>query len=277
MKKIGLLGICFAAMYANAQNVKLETGRKITITTTATNISAKPEQMGGGEMKTENITTTVVNITGADEKKYLANSTITRMTVKGDNMMGEINFDSDKKEDRTTDMGEMLSVGLDKKVEMEIAKEDGKITKTSVDKNSEDKEAGGGGLRSMSGDKKSAEVIASSAFFIIPADKKVGDKWTVNSAEGDIKIVKNYELKEIKDGIATVISSSTKKGTSTQEARGMTMEMTIDAKGSGTILVDTKTGLVKKITSTSEMEGTMEVMGSSHPISSKSSSVTIVE
>jgi hypothetical protein len=277
MKKIGLLGICFATMYANAQNVKLEAGRKITITTTATNISAKPEQMGGGEVKTENVTTTILNVTSLADKKYIASSSVVRVTNKGENMMGEIDFDSDRKDDRTTDMGKSLSSEVDKKIDIEISNEDGKITKVVGTKTEEEKEQGGGGIKLMSGDKNTADIITGSAFFVIPTDKKVGDKWTVNTKEGEMKIVKNYELKDVTSGIATIITTNTKNGTMTKEARGMTMEMTIDSKGNGTILVDIKTGIVKKITSTTEMEGTVEVMGSSNPISNKSSSVTIVE
>jgi hypothetical protein len=62
-------------------------------------------------------------------------------------------------------------------------------------------------------------------------------------------------------------------GTSSVEAQGMQMDLTVSAKSEGLVIVDTKTSLVKKRTSVTDVTGSIETMGQSMPMTSKVTAV----
>jgi Family of unknown function (DUF6263) len=262
MKKIGLLSLCFATMYASAQNIKVEAGKVIKVTS-STNTSG--ESPAGGESKNVVITTSSIKIGTADDKSYKATTSITRMQMDGEMMGQAIKFDSDKKEDMDSQIGQMLGGTVNKTTEVSIDKTTGKLTET---KKSEESGMGG-----MPGSGNTLGGI----FLAIGETKKVGDKWNETTEDDGLKTIKNYELQSIKENIATVMYSSTTKGTTTKETNGMSMEMTMDKKENGTILVDLKTGVVKEMNNTSETTGSMEVMGQSIPLNNKSTTKVTVE
>jgi hypothetical protein len=265
MKKITLISLCFTTLFANAQSIKLENGKTIKITTNIVSTAESP--MGGGESTNTITTTNSIKVTAVGEKNFKATSTVTRMVMDGEMMGQSMKFDSDKKEDMDGQMGQMFGASVNKPSDINIDKADGKITETSSEEKKE------GMMGSMSGESNAG----GSAFFVIPIGKKVGDKWTVSSDNDGIKSVKNYELQSLKENMATVSISSTNKGTTTKEANGMSMEMTIDTKGTGTMIVDTNTGLVKQINMDDETTGSMEVMGQSIPLNKKSKTVVTFE
>ena len=81
--------------------------------------------------------------------------------------------------------------------------------------------------------------------------------------------IKNYTLKSIVDGVATVQLFATMQGSSSLETQGMQMDMSMSSKTEGEIMVDTKTSLVKKRSSVMDLEGTIDMMGQSVPMTSK--------
>ena len=205
-------------------------------------------------------TTNTIKIIAVEDKMYKATNTTTRMTMNGETMGQPLKFDSEVKEDMDGQMGQMLGSSINKPMEVSIDKADGKVTELAVEK-----------AEGTMGDMMGAESNSTeSAFFVIPAGKKVGDKWTLTTEGGGIKIIKNYELQSVKDNFTTVAISSTNKGTTTKEANGMSMEMTMDGKANGTFIVDTKTGLVKQLSMDHETTGSMEMMGQSIPLNNKS-------
>jgi hypothetical protein len=264
MKKITLLSLCFATLFANAQSIKLENDKTIKITL---NVVSTAESPMGGESTNTITTTNTIKVNAVDDKTYKATNTVTRMVMEGEMMGQPMNFDSDKKEDMDGQIGQMLGASVNKPSEISIDKTNGKVTEAAT----EEKKAGMMGA--MGGESNAAEA----AFFVIPTDKKVGDKWTVSSDDSGIKSVKNYELQSLKDNIATLLISSTNKGNTTKEANGMSIEMTIDAKSTGKMMVDTSTGLVKQMTMDDETTGSMEVMGQSMPLNKKSKTTVTFE
>jgi Family of unknown function (DUF6263) len=259
MKKTLLFSICFAALYANAQNITLETGRLYKITT---NVVTNAESPMGGESKNEITTTSIVKITSAEDNLYKATSTLTRMVMDGEMMGQSMKFDSDKKDDMDGQMGQILGASINKPSALTINKTNGKVTKIAA----EDKtEANMGGM--MGGNETNSEEAA---IFVIPDGKKVGDTWAIATEDGGIKTIKNYVLLSLNENIATISITSTNKGTTTKEANGMSMEMTIDGKAIGTMILDTNTGLVKKLTTDDETTGSIEMMGQSIPLNKKS-------
>lgn len=273
MKKILFLSFCFAGMYVNAQNIKIISGRKITATTT----TSMDMDMGmAGQMKIASKATNVINVTGADDKNYKATNTVTRLTMSQEGMGQSVDFDSDKKEDRGTEVGKEASKQLDKPAEISIEKNTGKVTELNK-KTSDVEEADKNPMADIMGDTKSAEATATGAFFVIPTGKKVGDKWTDSTTEAGLKGVKTYELKSLMDGLANIIVKATAKGTISKEAQGMQFDMSMSSTGDGLMVVDTKTGLVKKNDITSDVTGTLEMMGQSLPISMKMVASSVFE
>ena len=278
MKKIIFIAFSIGILSVNAQRVKLQPGGKITITTKSTIVSEKPAEMGGGENKIESTTTGIINITGENKESYLGTFTGVRMiSLNGDG----VGFDSDKKKDRESDFGKMMASNINKAIDITVNKEDGS-TSEKENKNAEpfvkEEDDNNGHKKSTQNHSiKMTENIYENAFFIIPNEKKTGDKWIVDKSEGGMEIIKKFELKSITENIATIDFSSLRKGTYTNENNGIQMETFIDSKGKGTILVNRKTTLVKKITSSTEVDGTMEIMGRSIPISKNITSETIFE
>lgn len=275
MKKIIIFALSFGTINVNAQSLKLKIGEKITITTKSTMVSMKQAELGGGESKIQSTMSGVINFTGQNNDSYLGSFTGIRMT----SLNGEgVAFDSDKKQDLESDYGKIIASNLNKSVAITINKENG-ITSETENKKTESfsREENDNEVKTttQSTPIKMNESVYANAFFIVPSDKKIGDKWTLDKSEGEMKYIKNFSLKSITENIATIDFSSTRKGTFSNENNGIQTETFIDSKGKGTIIVDTKTGLVKKISSLNELNGEMESMGRSISISNKTTTETI--
>lgn len=259
MKKIALLSLCFASLMATAQNVKIDAGKKIT-GNASTSINM---DMGaaGGEMKIESAATFIVNVSGADENNYKAESTITKMKMSQEGGGQSTSFDSDKPD--SSEMAKEIGKGLNKPTAILIDKKTGAIKDSSPEKAKDEDNANP--FADLMGGAKSPADVASAAFFVIPAGKKAGDKWSDSSAAPipGLTAKKDYELQSVKDGIATLVVKTTTKGSISKEVQGMQLDMTINGTTDMTMTTDTKTGLVKKSVTTGNTEGTMEVMGQS--------------
>ena len=271
MKKILLFSLSLTALNVFAQGLKLETGKKITSTTTT---SVNMDMGMGGQMKIDGSTKNLIEITGADEKNYNAKSTTVKITMSQDGMGQTVNFDSDKREDRETAIGKEMSKMVDVTATVTIDKNTGKVTETNKKAVVTDET---NPMASLMGNGISAEASTASAFFYIPNGKKVGDKWADSVNEAGMKGLKNFELKSIVENVATIAVTTKSKGTISKEAQGMQFEIAMEGKGEGIILVNTKTFLVKKNTLNNDVNGTLDMMGQSLPITIKSSASTVFE
>ena len=260
MKKIALLFFCFGSLLATAQNVKIDAGKKITGNSTST-INMDMGAMAGGEIKIASEATFVVNVSGSDENNYKAESTITKMKMSQEGGGQSTSFDSDKPD--SSEMAQEIGKTLNKPSAILIDKKTGAVKDPSPEKAKD--EEGGNPFADLMGGAKTPADVASAAFFVIPAGKKAGDKWSDSSAAPipGLTAKKDYELQSIKDGIATLLVKTTTKGSISKEVQGMQLDMTINSTTDMTLTTDTKTGLVKKNVNTGNTEGTMDVMGQS--------------
>jgi hypothetical protein len=273
MKKITLALLCFASFTTNAQNVKLEVGKKISIHNKSNIVSVKPDAMGGGETKVETELFATLYIVSKSENSYAATYTGLRMTNKNEDTG---NLDSDNKDDRESDRGQMMFKGINMNISKTIDATTGKVTEVEKKNEAEDKTQNDGKATIKVGIKEAGN-ITDNLFLVISDNKKIGDKWTIEYKEGEIKIIKTYELKSRENAIATIAISTYTNGTTTMETNGMTIERTETTKGNGTMIVDSKTSLVKKIIMNSETEGSIDYGGNSTPISTKRTTVTTFE
>lgn len=265
MKKVLFLAFGLAALSVNAQQLKVATGQKITSVSRAD----MDMDMGmGGQMKIKSATTNVLHITGSDDKNFKATNTITKMTVSQEGMGQSTDFDSEKKGDMDSEIGKMMGKEINKAVDITVDKNSGKATEANPEK---DTEADSNPMAGMMGGmgEKSAAGMTTAAFFIIPQGKKAGDKWSDSLSEEGMKGLRNYELKAIDKDEATVVMKTTSKGSITKEVQGMQMEINMNTTSESNLRTSLTTGIVKKNSTSATMEGTLDMMGQSMPITMK--------
>lgn len=163
-----------------------------------------------------------------------------------------------------------MSKMLDVAAEIMIEKNSGKVTE--INKKIVEVEDDNPMAALTGAGNKSLEATTAAAFFYIPTDKKVGDTWSDSVSENGMKGLKTFELQSVKDNIATVAVKTKSKGSISKEMQGMQMEISMDGTSLGVIIVDIKTGLVKKNTQDSDVTGTLDMMGQSIPLTIKMTS-----
>lgn len=271
MKKILLIASLVAVYTTQAQNIKLEAGKKITVVTTN---NMDMDMSIAGSMKSEASATSVINVVSVDGDKYNITCTNTKLKSSQDAMGQSMNFDSDKKEDLDSEIGKELGKNVNKAIELILNKNNGVV----VSKNKNDEEDGNPMKEVMaSAGGNSAESIVSNTFFVIPAGKKVGDSWVDSSSEAGMKRIKTIQYKSLNADVATLNVSTVVKGTMSKETQGMQMEITINGTTDAAIEVNTTNSIVKKNTSKGEVNGSIDVMGQSVPITMKINNTTITE
>jgi len=260
MKKISVLLLSLASLYAGAQNVKLTAGTKIT----GNSSSTIDMDMGiGGQMKMATSTTSVIMVTGMNDQSYKADNTVIKLKMSEEGGGQNMSYDSENKADTASEQGKELGKMLNQPVAILIDKSNGTVADASPEKPavSNDDNPFGSLLSS-----KSPADAAGAAFFVLPAGIKAGSKWTDSTTENGLKAIKNYEVQSIKDGIAVIVVNAATSGNITKERQGM--EFTINLSGTSvtTMNTNTATGLVQKTTTASNMSGTLDMMGQSLPI-----------
>lgn len=269
MKKILLSLTLFAGIAANAQKITLTKGQQITISTSTLQ---DIDMTGMGmQMKNNTTTTSILEVKGDDKENYTTSFKVSKMNLTMDMMGQQQSYDSDKPEDKDSEMGKALSDKIGKEVAVLINKNTGKASLENKTEVSPEKKATANPLDGMMEGFSSVEEDASveTIFFLIPAGKKTGDTWMDSSSNNGMKEVKTYTLKSINGGIASIGLFATMQGNSTMESQGMQMDITLSAKTEGEILVDSKSSLVKKRSSVMDLTGSIDVMGQSVPIISK--------
>ena len=262
-----------ACSYAQKDSkIILNKGQKITIVSSSNSNTDMPMGM---TMKTDNTTTNVLSVIDADDKNYSITNTITKLKMTMD-MMGEsTNYDSEKPEDKNSDMGKAMSEKLNVADTVSVDKKNGKMATSAKKPVSPEREDKGGdsnpfeGILSSMGGDRAADAIVEGTFFILPKDKKIGDSWTDSSTQNNMTTKKTYTIKSIEKDIATITVTGTLAGDGTTEMQGTSISYHIETKSTGEMTVDIKKGLVNKNTSEIDMTATMDVMGQSMPMTSK--------
>jgi hypothetical protein len=270
MKKILSIAIllnCGISFAQNSNGIKLKKGQTITLNS----VVNSETEMQMGAMKNDVNTTIKLSVVDENAETYTLNSSIGQMKMNMDGMGQNMSFDSEKPEDKDSEMGKAMGDKLKKVDTYILDKKTGKTTK--VKKEGGEEEAGGMAGMFSAGDEDGA---ANAAFFILPAGKKIGDSWSESTLNKGITTSKTYTLKSIAQDVATIDVMGTITGTKEQEANGMTMSITMNNKFTEQILVNTNVGLVTKNTNTTNGTNSMDMMGQQMEMTIKSSTVTTV-
>lgn len=288
MKKNVLVLIAVAAGFAvTAQTfkpaVKLEAGKKYYVNT-VTKANMTQEAMGQTmEIPIETSAYQLLEIKAAAADGYQSASTTQRLVFSANVMGQEMNYDSDKKEDRDGKMGETMNNMVGKPTTFTVGM-DGKVIEKTVVKPDVPKEAEGGEGDMMTGMMSNmglAQAGASPAFNLFPDTKemKIGDTFVEsvsNDKDGKTKTTTTYKLAAIKDGIAEFEFIGNGSIEKKMESQGMEMNVVSATKLSGLMLVDITTGLLSKKTTTTETTGNIEVSGMQIPITGKATTTVEV-
>lgn len=275
MKKTLLICAFFGtALMAPAQKNKagsiispvLKKGQQITISS----VTTQAMDMG---MQITNNTTMLHKISVLDvgAENYTLSSTLVKITANGSGMGQETTYDSDKEEDRKSEAGQQFSGLLDQSDTVLVSIKSG-IGKEKDPRSDDDK---ANLMQSFMSGGASSAATASSILFVVPVELKEGNKWSDSTSNEGIKSVTNYTVGKTFNDVVTINTAGTVTGTTTMEMQGNNLEMTLDTKVAGTVLVDGKTWLVQKRNNVADMTGTIDIMGQSMPFSSKTTIETI--
>jgi len=261
--KTFLLSVTMVAILvtsANAQKIAVTKGQKLeTLTTTKTTM-----EVMGQNIDNETSLTNSVEVKDVTADGYLFSNTIKRMVIKGSAMGQEMNFDSDKKEDMDGQMGQALKGHIGTAQEIQVDKQ-GKVASI---KEGEDKQAGPdmASMMNMTGDLGKGQPYP--MLIQLPVKSiKPGDSWTDSSGTAaTMKTVIVYTLKSLTSDGALVSFNGTMAKNGNIEQNGMEIQMDITATTKGESTYDSNSGLLKTTTSTSDIKGTLGVMGQNAPI-----------
>ena len=273
-------GIIISTVFSQANVTDQKTTNKIVLAggqkiLVETNITMEASLSPGMDMTGNTSSANTLEMKTGTDSSYTISNTLTKVKLNMD-MMGQSNsFDSDKKEDKESEIGKGVADKLNKPVDISINKLTGKIlpgNKTN-NKKSDDQINGAGGLLGIfSG--TAEDAVVSEAFSLLPQGKKVGDNWTDSTIEKNNKVVRVYTLRSINDKEAIIQLDIVTEATTTIEQQGMSMDFTSITKTKTDITTDIITGLVKTRTSQSDISGSMQVMGQSMPITAKTTSTS---
>lgn len=186
-------------------------------------------------------------------------------------MAGKQSFDTDDAEAMKGEGGQAMGKTIKSKFSMTVDK-DGKVTavKPDADYPSSEQNPMAGAMSNVG---ELPKVGSTMELVVLPAGGlEKGTQWTDNTNGHNIA----YTVTDITgDAILLSFTDQTKTDRK-QEMNGMEIAISTTDKTTGTINLDRKTGLLKERVSTTNSEGTMEMMGQSVPMTTKTMMTTTV-
>ncbi|MEO7523147.1 MAG: DUF6263 family protein [Ferruginibacter sp.] len=276
MKKIFFLLPMFFAIHSFAQkegNISLKKGQTITA---VSSVSANTDMGMGMSMKNSSTSTNILSVIDDQDKMYKLSNTITKLKISMDMMGQPTSYDSEKAEDKTSDIGKELSGKLNMPDTVMLDKKNGTVIINKMDSpertdKADDDNPLAGLFNSMGGEVDGNAAIEG-AFFVLPSGKKSGDSWTDSITMNKVTKVKSYSIKSMDNNIATIIVKSKTNGEGETEMQGSNVTYIMTTNITSEMTVDIKKGLVSKNSSEIEIVGSIDVMGQTMPISSKGNS-----
>jgi len=222
------------------------------------------------DVKSNNTATVVVKDKKPDGTTFTY--AITKMKIDVNAMGQSMSADSEKSGDMDSPMGQGLKQVLNKNMDIEV-------DNNGVIKNVGGMEPGIKEVMQQTGGMAnglSAGTAFSPVFSTRGKTLKVGDTHTEVVSTENIKSETVYTLVSVNGKTAVFSFKGTSTVTGKTEQSGM--EMTTNVKGnvSGTVEVDTETGVALKRTMEMTGDGAMNMMGQDIPMKMKTSSVTTV-
>jgi hypothetical protein len=251
--------------------IVLANGQKIFV---ESSVTIEANLSPGMDMNNKTSSFNTLEVKTTTDSSYTISNTVTKLKLDMDMMGQSSSYDSDKKEDQESEIGKSFADKINKSQDVIIGKNTGKSLQDKKNtKKADDVSNPADGLLGMFA-QSTDDAAVSGAFELIPAGKKVGDKWSDSTIDKASKLVRVFTLKSIADNEATIQMNMVMDATNTIEQQGMSMEFTSTTKTMGDIITDITTGKVKSRVTVADISGTVQVMGQSVPITAKANSTS---
>ena len=278
---IGVLTSLSSVAQGDAGKLKMDQGGIYTVQVQLNNTIAQQAMGQAINFTVAGTATHNYKVTNASDDFYSLHHEAQKITFQFDGMGTKKNFDSDNKKDINGEWGEPVRKILAKKYDL-IMSSTGTVMK--VNPESFPAEVVDDRLAIVFNMLKDLTSVSeppkkgdASIFKILPEKPVVvGDTWTSQASTASEKTSTTYTLESIGDSTMTV--SFKGNGTSQIKATLMGMETLtkINSVLSGTVILNKATGIIKEKSTVVESTGTMDLMGNSTPITSKSTIKLVV-
>ncbi|MEI7734503.1 MAG: DUF6263 family protein [Ferruginibacter sp.] len=287
MRKILLAAAILISVQGLAQSftpmVKLTAGKKYKVTTSS-KANMVQEAMGQTmEIPMEISGISELLVKAPASTGYSLSSTNTRLALSISMMGQDMNYDSDKKEDREGEMGQSLNGMINQTVTFDI-NSFGKVIEPSVVKpaaaNTEAADAANPLLKMLGIGTILSGTSAAVNIFATDAAMLPGQSFTDTSGTDAAEKVSStymYTLTGIKDGIANFSISGKTSMVKEMDMQGMQATINTSTAISGEMQVDVNTGLLIKKTVNMAVKGNTEIAGMQIPQSGNTVVTVIVE
>ncbi len=243
-------------LITNAQNaINLTKGQKTHLVNKS--ISTVKQNVMGQEMEIKSDITIDIDVEIKETTPdILLIQTIKKVQLKSEGMGNSMEFDSEKKEDRENQLGQMISPILDKPFEFHINKVGILIENKQVDQTFE-------AVKNILGD---IDELNSEIVIAVPKSIKVGDHWSEDqNKDANNKSKIDYLVKSVLNDEAVLNFNGNIDKKQTKTMQGMEAKVTANTMSIGELTVNIKTGLIKEKKADLTSKGTTEVMGQNIP------------
>lgn len=259
-----LLVTVAAAQKLMPWGVQLKTGEKFKVFNTSTNNIN--QQMMGQEIQI-NIAATISDslyVKSETAQIFSVSKVTNRLLMEMDAMGQQRSYDSDKAEDREGEIGEKFKDKIGVSVDATVTKK-GDVKITSAVPAAEPDAMGG----MMNVNNDSATIAG---LFLIPPSKEInaGESWTDSVISSTGKIATSYTYVKTENGVAYLSFTLKAINEGTTNANGMEVKSKVQSEGSGTLMLELKSGLVLERVTTMKLSGNSEVMGMEIPLTGES-------
>lgn len=278
MKKLFVFVLPLFSVVAWAQSptgkIVLKKGQHFVIESTSN--GAVSQEMAGQKMDMTigSTTKTTADIKDSKDNNYTITQTVTNIKSTFSGMGQEKTFDSDKKEDLNGEAGAIYKDKLNVPKDIVVSSEGKNIVAVDTSKKAADANPMSAMMDMMGGGQDNA---AAALFLVIPAGKKAGDSWQDSTTSDGVKLKRTYTLNTIANKEASVTINGVLDINKTMQVQGMDMNAVMTSKITSNVLVDVASNMQKENKSITEVNGTIEVMGQSVPVTSKITTATTIK
>ena len=271
--------VCFGQKATG--KLKFETGQVLQLNMDV-NTSFTQQMMGNAvDFTVKGTAVHQYKVTNATDDNSTLRHEMNRLSFQFDGMGQKMNFDSDNPKDMEGRMGKPVKEILEKNYDM-IIDPNGKVLMAQPEKVSfgamdERMRIVTDMLKELLDVVQPPQKGAGSFFRVLPENEAaIGESWSENGKTSNGEFTNVYTLAEVNDTIIVVNLNGTSTATTKADMMGMETTTKLNLKTTGVIIVDKANGVVKQKTLNTESAGTMEVMGNSLPVSSKTKTVITV-
>jgi len=280
MKKFSLLTITLVILTAPGFSQKVsgklnfKKGQQIEIVTDTKSLVTQEAMGQTVEFKIDGSITHVYQVADANAKQATLGHKTKHIGLNMDGMGQTQSFDSDKKEDLDGQMGGPVKEILNKSYEMTID-QSGKVISVKEDTTQTKKQGDEadmvGNILSKLGSALDAPVAGEASFFkILPGKElKKGDTWLDSTEAPGGKEFIHFTLSDITPTEILLDYTSTSNSDIKSDMMGMEATTHMVNNSKGKITIDRASGILKNKTAETESNGTVDIMGQSIPIKTK--------